>query len=237
MWVVPDLFVLFLVLIWSLLHLSIHSLLAPISLQSFPSFFPSPSLASSFSCPSPQPLSPFLPYSHPSCSSDLVISSPSQLLPFPFLQSLQPTHIIFFHFSFLFLLLKFPLDQGMLPPPSLLPCLKCACERSSSATVFTELSRSLSPYRQINFWLPSLFLLHLTNYLSFRLGECFILPNLIAQLGCLRERHCQVDTGLLMTSFERGAKMIVVLLSLCLGGLKLELQICVFLCSMRNYVM
>lgn len=44
-------------------------------------------------------------------------------------------------------------SSPLLLPLSLLPCLKCACERSSSATVFPELSRSLSPYRQINLWL------------------------------------------------------------------------------------
>lgn len=56
-------------------------------------------------------------------------------------------------FSTVFFLPKSALDQGMLPFPYLLLRLKCACERSSSATVFPELSRSLSPYRQINLYL------------------------------------------------------------------------------------
>lgn len=50
--------------------------------------------------------------------------------------------ITFLHFLFSWIFLR---TRGGFFPPSLLPCLKCACQRCSSATVFPELSRSLSP--------------------------------------------------------------------------------------------
>ena len=100
-------------------------------------------------------LSPTLSYSHPSCSSDLVTSSPSQPLPFLFNPLTSP--------SCTFLLLTFCLGRGKLPLPS--PVWNVRVRRG----VLPEVSRSRSPCRQINLWLPSLLLLRLTFVTSFRL--------------------------------------------------------------------
>lgn len=91
------------------------------------------------------------------------LSLPTLTLFFFFKSSLTLPHYTLPLFVFL---LNFLWTKRCLSPLALflLPCLKCAWEK-----LFPELSRSHAPYREVNLWLSSPFLLHLT-YVTLRPG-------------------------------------------------------------------